>query len=187
MNRFQSELKRLASTDPLTGTLNRRGIDAATARFFGKDALPGRIAYFALDLDHFKQINDAFGHRAGDLALQHFTDIVRNCLRSQDILGRTGGEEFTILARVRHDSDAFEIAERIRIAVSSKPLELEERSVPLSLSIGLAVGDSAETTLDDLVTKADKALYTAKTTGRNRSVQLPDHKAHSLSVVEATG
>ncbi|TPW33009.1 GGDEF domain-containing protein [Martelella alba] len=185
MSKFQTELQRLASTDPLTGTLNRRGIDDATDRLFGKDARPARIAYFALDLDHFKQINDALGHHTGDLALQHFTDIVRDCLRSEDILGRTGGEEFTILARVKHDSDAFEIAERIRTAVNTSPLELDERKVTMSVSIGLAVGDSSKTVLDKMVTRADKALYTAKTTGRNRSVQLPDYTAPAFSVVEA--
>jgi diguanylate cyclase (GGDEF)-like protein len=159
--------KTAASTDPLTGMFNRRGFAEATSRVIEREANAGRpVTVMILDIDHFKSINDRFGHPAGDEILQLFAAIVVNTLRITDISGRIGGEEFAALLPCSLEEAVF-AAERVREAFESSGIVVEDGSVDTTVSIGVA-GGPAGTELEVLLAAADTALYQAKRGGRNR-------------------
>ncbi len=158
-----------ALVDPLTGIANRRSFlqDAMqlAKRHSGK---PLPTAVLLIDLDHFKSINDRFGHALGDRVLEIFSDAARKSVRSTDLLGRLGGEEF---AAVLHDTSrdkAMAVAERIRESFAHAAQDVDGRPVGATLSIGLAYCEEAALDVPELLAQSDQALYFAKERGRNR-------------------
>jgi diguanylate cyclase (GGDEF)-like protein len=159
--------KTAASIDPLTGMFNRRGFAEATSRMIEREANAGRpVTVMIFDIDHFKSINDRFGHPAGDEILKLFAAVVTNTLRITDLCGRIGGEEFAALLPCSMD-EALIAAERVREAFASSGIAADDIPVETTVSIGVA-GGPALTELDVLLAAADTALYQAKRAGRNR-------------------
>ena len=171
-----SELRRLAEVDSLTNTFNRRSFltlleKAVSASSRQQTAL----SVLLIDLDHFKQINDTYGHGTGDDVLCHFVSVASSCLRTEDVLGRIGGEEFAAFLPNAGMTDAQLIAERLRSRVAEQSLAGVRGDIRLTISIGIAQclpGEPAELALQ----RADEAMYRAKEHGRNRieSWQLSD-------------
>ncbi len=159
--------KNAASMDPLTGMLNRRGFAEACARVIEREAHAGRpVTVLIFDIDHFKSINDRFGHPAGDEILKLFATNVLNNLRISDLSGRIGGEEFAALLPCSLEEGVV-VAERVREAFEASGIVVEEGPVETTVSIGVA-GGPAGTELEVLLAAADTALYQAKRGGRNR-------------------
>ncbi len=158
-------LEIMASTDELTQIYNRRAIEEigdkleAQARRYKTP-----FAVLLLDIDHFKRVNDEWGHKTGDMVLKDFTNSIREALRDVDEFGRWGGEEFMILARNSGLAEAAELAERLVAMVANREIEPVGK---ITTSIGVAVSRDDET-FDEVVLRADRALYTAKANGRNR-------------------
>ncbi|MDB5609698.1 MAG: diguanylate cyclase [Bradyrhizobium sp.] len=156
-----------ASIDPLTGMFNRRGFAEATSRVIEREANAGRpVTVMIFDIDHFKSINDRFGHPAGDEILKLFAAVVVNTLRITDLSGRVGGEEFAALLPCSLEEGVV-AADRVREAFESSGIVVEEGPVDTTVSIGVA-GGPAGTELEVLLAAADTALYQAKRGGRNR-------------------
>jgi len=156
-----------ASTDPLTGMLNRRGFSEACGRVIDREAKAGRpVTVMIFDIDHFKSINDRFGHPAGDEMLKLFSTVVVSNLRMTDLSGRIGGEEFAALLPCSLEEGVL-VAERVREAFETSGIVVDEGPVDTTVSIGVA-GGPAGTELEVLLASADTALYQAKRGGRNR-------------------
>jgi diguanylate cyclase (GGDEF)-like protein len=159
--------KTAASVDPLSGMLNRRGFSEASNRVIEREAAAGRaVTVMIFDIDHFKSINDRFGHPAGDEILKLFSTVVVSNLRISDLSGRIGGEEFAALLACSLDEGVI-VAERVREAFETSNIVCEEGPVDTTVSIGVA-GGPAGTELEVLLAAADTALYQAKRSGRNR-------------------
>jgi len=159
--------KTAASMDPLTGMFNRRGFSEASARVIEREANAGRpVTVLIFDIDHFKSINDRFGHPAGDEILKLFSAIVINTLRITDLSGRIGGEEFAALLPCSLEEGVL-AAERVRETFAASGIAVDEGPVDTTVSIGVA-GGPAGTELEVLLASADTALYQAKRGGRNR-------------------
>ncbi len=155
--------KRAATVDPLTGLHNRRGFDEAFRLITVKE---GALIY--TDFDRFKNLNDTLGHPAGDAALVHFARIIREQIRSGDVPGRIGGEEFAIWLPETNLDLGARIAERIRLKLGTTAWDWRGRQWPLSASFGVAACPETNRSLDNLPAQADSALYVAKRSGRNR-------------------
>lgn len=166
---MERELIRLATTDPLTGIANRRrfldqlGMELQRIKRFGQPA-----TMLMLDIDHFKQVNDGYGHAVGDSVLRHFAELTQQSLRRIDLFGRLGGEEFGILLPGTALEGAIEFAERLREQVAETPASSEKGEIRLTVSIGAAEFDSVDPSPDSILARADVALYRAKGGGRNR-------------------
>ena len=159
--------KTAASIDPLSGMFNRRGFSEACSRVIEREATAGRpVTVMIFDIDHFKGINDRFGHPAGDEILKLFATVVVNNLRISDLSGRIGGEEFAALLPCALEEGVL-VAERVREAFATSGIVCEEGPVDTTVSIGVA-GGPAGTELEVLLAAADTALYQAKRGGRNR-------------------
>ncbi len=167
--RAQQELERLVSTDSLTGLSSRRAF-LEQARQEHLEGLNGQssTALLIMDLDHFKRINDEFGHPVGDEALKAFARICRETLRPDDLIGRMGGEEFAVLLPELSLKTARRLAEDLRVALESATIRLPEAELSLTVSIGLALSDPSDRQFSSLLKRADQALYQAKNAGRNR-------------------
>lgn len=169
---LQWKLEHEARTDVLTGCVNRRHFlelatnELARARRYGSE-----MSLLMLDLDHFKSVNDRHGHHAGDLVLQTLADICRRTMRSEDVIGRLGGEEFAVLLPETGSRMALNAAERLRRAIARASVPLPD-SPPLSFtaSIGVATMVPDDFSIVSIITRADQALYEAKNSGRNRAV-----------------
>jgi diguanylate cyclase (GGDEF)-like protein len=172
-----SDAERRAQTDPLTGVLNRRSLierlDAACLRARAR-GLP--IALLFIDLDHFKEINDSFGHAAGDACLSGIIAPIEAELRHSDVIGRYGGEEFVVILSSADITAAHPIAERIRNRVADVEIEGFGPPIRLTCSIGVATSDTLGVWGEHLIAQADAAVYAAKRSGRNR-VQVAIAKA----------
>jgi diguanylate cyclase (GGDEF)-like protein len=159
--------KTAASVDPLTGMFNRRGFAEASSRVIEREANAGRpVTVLIFDIDHFKSINDRWGHPAGDEILKLFAAVVVNGLRISDLSGRIGGEEFAALLPCSLEEGVI-AAERLRAAFANSGIVVEDGPVDTTVSIGVA-GGPAGTELEVLLAAADAALYQAKRCGRNR-------------------
>jgi diguanylate cyclase (GGDEF)-like protein len=168
-----------ASCDPLTGMFNRRGFSEATARMIEREAKAGRsITVMIFDIDHFKSINDRFGHPAGDEVLKLFANVITRTLRITDLCGRIGGEEFAAMLPCNLEEAMF-AAERVREAFATCGIEIDDAPVVTTVSIGVA-GGPAHTELDVLLAAADTALYDAKRGGRNRVQAAEEQQPISL-------
>jgi two-component system, cell cycle response regulator len=164
-------LRLLARTDELTQVRNRRGLRAALEREFARAArYGGRLALIAVDLDRFKRVNDEHGHQAGDQLLRAVAEAMGAALRKTDILGRTGGEEFVVVAPETGAEEARVVAERLRRATSElEVLAPDGAALRATVSCGVAaLGDLGARTPDELLAHADRALYRAKALGRDR-------------------
>jgi diguanylate cyclase (GGDEF)-like protein len=161
-------MRRLATVDSLTGMLNRRAFfeRADSARQLGM-RLRKPVALLMLDIDHFKQLNDGFGHACGDEALKVFADTARGILREHDVIGRLGGEEFALALPGTTLDGAFDAAERLRVAVLGTPVLACAPDYRMTVSIGVVMIDAGEE-LTAALARADHALYAAKAGGRNR-------------------
>lgn len=169
--RIQEQLERIAIIDPLTGLYNRRHFFTVSLNEFKKSRRYNRpLSVILLDADHFKNVNDTYGHAVGDLALIHLAQIMKTNLRVVDILARYGGEEFIILLPETNLPDTLTVAERICNEVASTPLIHEDKSVHLTVSMGVAdiLSCGIDCTFDTILINADKALYAAKDAGRNQ-------------------
>lgn len=164
------QLEKLSVTDALTGLRNRRFAEWFLAREFERARRHGNpLSVFLADLDHFKRVNDGYGHPAGDAALRYTAAVLSHQVRKTDVAARWGGEEFLVaLAQVPMEG-ASAFAERQRAALEAAPLSLPDgRVIELTISIGVAALASADESPEDLVAAADRALYDAKAAGRNR-------------------
>ncbi|MBU6475490.1 MAG: GGDEF domain-containing protein [Alphaproteobacteria bacterium] len=167
--RTEDELMRLAATDPLTGAFNRREFKAlADEESLRANRYNRPLSIMMLDLDHFKRLNDTYGHAAGDKALQRFTTLCCNALRTIDIFGRWGGEEFVTLLPETDAEGAVIIAERLRKLVNQSLLVFNEHKISITASIGIAQYRAGELTVEGPLSRADSAVYDAKKAGRNR-------------------
>jgi len=174
------ELRRLATTDQMTGVRNRRHFLSLFAHEFARARRHREpLSLMLLDLDFFKQINDGYGHAAGDEALRSFAEAAAACLREMDVLGRLGGEEFAILLPGTMTEQAQAVGERVRKAVARIAIEAEGGTVRFTTSIGLTLVDDEDDTIDAVLARADAALYTAKAAGRNRLVVRLAGETHS--------
>lgn len=164
-----AELGIRAETDYLTGLANRRAFERELAQ--GVTSTPGQLAAIAFDIDHFKRINDTYGHAAGDLLLQQLAQRCRELLRPGDRIARIGGEEFAVLADVAQPTDALALAERLRQGIAETPFAVgPTEALPVTASFGVAVTPRlAEGVPVRLLAQADAALYRAKHRGRNCS------------------
>jgi diguanylate cyclase (GGDEF)-like protein len=160
----------LAITDPLTGVFNRRHFFELTQQELTRAQRYGLpISTIMLDLDHFKQINDRYGHLVGDHVLQEVAESIRDNIRTVDILGRYGGEEFTILLPNTALPGTREIAERVCEMIASLTLKMDDDSVLVTASLGVvSVEDVTDISIEVLLNRADQALYAAKQSGRNQ-------------------
>ena len=170
--RLETELQIQASTDELTGLSNRRYFMTRAEDELNRINRFGKTCSLLLfDIDHFKRINDNYGHATGDDALKKISAICKQILRSTDLVGRIGGEEFSVLLIETGLSDAIVLAELLRQHFQNNPLvNAQGISIPMQVSIGAAERTSKDETLSDLMNRCDKALYRAKNEGRNRVV-----------------
>jgi diguanylate cyclase (GGDEF)-like protein len=170
LRRRNAELERISRSDPLTGLPNRRDIDEQLASMVASSRRHGdTLAVAMIDIDHFKGINDSHGHAAGDAVLREVAARLRDAARHEDVVGRWGGEEFVALLPRCDVGRVHEVCDRIRRAVAATPIDLPEGgSLQVTVSIGCTEGVD-----DDVVDRADSALYMAKEAGRDRTVALP--------------
>lgn len=171
MSKERTELrhKTAAMTDPLTGLLNRRAfLQDAEALLQQQIARDRPIGVLLIDLDHFKSINDRFGHAVGDKVLQIFAKTTRSNLRQTDLVGRLGGEEFTVVLADASVDNAYLVADRLRKAFATNAATIDSQPLNATASIGVSVIVDPSQDLAHLIMLADQALYLAKARGRNR-------------------
>jgi diguanylate cyclase (GGDEF)-like protein len=169
VTRLLGQLQQLARRDALTGLLNRRAMHAALDQHARRRRRAAdTFSVLMIDVDHFKAVNDRHGHEAGDQALTHISRLMAQSLRTQDRLGRFGGEEFVALLPASNLARALAEAEALRLQVRSQPLQLGGLTLPLTVSIGVAEWAGASEDLSRLLARADDALYRAKRLGRDR-------------------
>jgi len=167
----------LAERDALTGLYNRRALLGLAERAVGQQAL---LAVLMIDLDHFKTVNDRYGHAGGDAALRQFAERLGQCCRRGDLVGRYGGEEFCVVLPGASASVAQRVAERLRIAMAAEPVTFGEHRIAVTVSVGLACQRPELDRLEPLLAAADAALYQAKRRGRNR-VELAGQRAGEVT------
>ncbi|WP_115719151.1 GGDEF domain-containing protein [Gallaecimonas mangrovi] len=163
----EAELALLASTDMLTGLLNRRAFMRAMNEIIDEGQ---KYTLVVMDLDHFKLINDTFGHSVGDQVLKHFADIIKEHVESTDVLARIGGEEFVWLFKSKEPDNGYARTEKVREAVCATPLVHNGKEVTLTVSLGVTVLGGKDKNGDEALNRADAALYEAKKKGRNQTV-----------------
>ena len=163
-------LRRLANTDPLTGLLNRRAFleaaerELAVARRYGR-----KLALVVADIDHFKSVNDQYGHAAGDIAIRAVANMLMQGARDTDLVARFGGEEFVVLLMESDIAAGTAYAERVRSMIMAARIPIDgARDIRLTISLGCTVLDAADRDVQDAIDRADGALYKAKSAGRNR-------------------
>jgi diguanylate cyclase (GGDEF)-like protein len=167
--RHRAELIRLAERDELTGLFNRRAIVRKAVEFLSRAReSKGSLVIGLIDLDHFKSINDRFGHAVGDQLLQRLAAALRSALHTREVFGRYGGEEFLVLFPDCTMEQARHSAERLRSALRDQHMRVDEQDVTVTLSLGLAGYESGDVLFDQVARRADIALYVAKTQGRDR-------------------
>lgn len=177
---LQEKLRKLARTDPLTGVSNRLALGETAVKMFAAAARIGQpVGVLMLDADHFKKINDRFGHAGGDRVLRELMKNVTSILRAGDEIGRVGGEEFVVLAPNTSLPGIVVLAERIRAKLAATPLVIDRESLHLTVSIGATVASPGDRDVSGVLNRADMALYAAKRAGRDRVVAAaPDDHVH---------
>jgi diguanylate cyclase len=168
LGRAKHDAEKLAASDSLTGAMSRRAILPLIEKSVRRTARSGIPACVAmLDLDWFKSINDRFGHLVGDQVLRRVVEVVRQCLRASDVVGRYGGEEFVLLLQGADQLSGARLVERVRSAIASADWSELGQGLKVSVSCGIASVGPADT-LDGVLARADKALYEAKRGGRDQ-------------------
>ena len=168
LQQSKEEYRRLSRTDPLTGCLNRRAILDRIAEEMKLAENEGTmIGLSMMDIDHFKRINDAHGHATGDEILCEFVVRLGKIMRSPEVFGRLGGEEFLALWMARDNEDIVAINERFRSSIEEAPFQITGSSLPVTVSIGVTATAGNET-VDAAIARSDRALYAAKESGRNQ-------------------
>lgn len=165
------EYKRIANTDSLTRLANRRAFDEKLAGIYNSDQLRSHTGLLIADIDHFKKVNDSYGHPVGDKILATVATVIRATLRRDAFVARTGGEEFAIILTDASIDESLQVAERIRNALAATPFKNSKSGVnygPITLSVGVCQANQADDPID-LYNKSDVALYCAKNSGRNRT------------------
>ena len=182
---LEKQLKEVAGTDPLTGLPNRRGFVArAEVEIQRATRYRHPMTIAMIDIDLFKNVNDTFGHAVGDRAICHVLDIIRRGLRAHDIIGRWGGEEFTLILTETPPESSINVLERLRCDVELSPFLTDsagQNQSRLTVSIGAAHFGAELDTLETLISQSDEALYLAKQQGRNRlcvSAAIPGAMSH---------
>ncbi|MFT5174739.1 MAG: diguanylate cyclase (GGDEF)-like protein, partial [Gammaproteobacteria bacterium] len=178
LEQMNRDLERLANTDPLTAASNRRhflSIAETEALRSRRYTLP--LSVVAIDVDRFKQLNDRFGHAAGDKALQAIVQLFNRTLRANDTLGRLGGDEFAILLPHTQETEAYDLARRLCVDLACQRLDLGESSVEVTCSFGVAEFTNEDASFSALQQRADLALYHAKQQGRKRVACASDIKS----------
>ena len=169
LHQLQEELQRQTRTDSLTGIANRRSFFEHAEREFARSRRhDSPLSLIAIDIDHFKKINDNYGHPVGDRVLRDFAECAQHILREVDICARTGGEEFCILLPDTGLPDALAIAERIRVATAACRPCPDHPDLTITASFGIAELEARTPSFDALFSRADHAMYIAKQQGRNR-------------------
>ena len=188
---MSAKMKQLAIRDQLTGLLNRRGFTDYGEKAFASARRTGTsLSVIMADIDRFKYINDKFGHAAGDAALAHFAAQISEGRRAEDIVARVGGEEFALLLPGTELRDALAIADQLCDRIGATPMEMTAVGLPMTSSFGVATISEKDRELDDIVRRADRALYRSKRAGRNQvdleSSQLMLTADGTLKPVEST-
>ncbi len=170
LRKAYAELEYRATHDELTGLPNRTTVIETLSKELNRSGRSGRsVAVVMVDIDHFKRINDAYGHLAGDAVLKAIAERMRHLVRPYDTIGRFGGEEFLLVIPECGPADALLIAERLRAGVAGQPIAIEGQTLVVTLSVGVAwLDDARHQNIDTLIAAADRALYRAKEEGRNR-------------------
>ncbi len=169
---YHVEVYRLSITDGMTGVHNKRYLLELLDRDIGMAArLGNQLSLIMIDIDHFKKINDTYGHLAGDQALKELCRRIEPRLRSTDVLARYGGEEFAVVLPATPREGALQVAETLRAVIEAQPFSHEGTQIPATISLGLATTDpQTPISVTDLIKRADDNLYEAKRSGRNRVV-----------------
>ena len=161
------KIQRQATTDGLTGLVNHKTFyEILEKELWRSRRYGGRISLIMVDIDNLKNINDAYGHRAGDKAIRKISKIIKECIRQIDTAARYGGDEFAVILLNTSLDDAIIVAQRMVDAVASSQATWQKEQIPLSISVGLGQYD-AETTPEDITSRSDQALYMAKQAGKN--------------------
>ncbi|MDT9001923.1 GGDEF domain-containing protein [Paucibacter sp. APW11] len=168
LQRLIARIEQLTRTDTLTGALNRRAFQEQLQLLQARRRRGHAYALLMIDVDHFKRINDQFGHAAGDAALQHLVAVLKGGIRDVDLLGRLGGEEFCLLLPDTRLNAATEVAERLRQRLHLAPLRWRDQQLPMTASFGLTTGQASDKDGSATLAAADAALYAAKRGGRDR-------------------
>ncbi|WP_229262229.1 sensor domain-containing diguanylate cyclase [Duganella guangzhouensis] len=169
-DRLLAELEKLATTDGLTDLLNRRAADLRLKAEWQRTRRSRHSAAMVLlDIDHFKQINDSYGHPGGDAALRHLANVMRSVMREVDFAARYGGEEFLIVLPDTGEHGAYAFAERLRQQVAATPAQFGAQAIAMKISLGVAVVRDDDASYERWFSRADRALYCAKQGGRNRT------------------
>lgn len=164
------QLQQLSRTDRLTGLLNRGYWEECLGiEFVRFQRYRHKTALVIFDIDHFKKINDGFGHQAGDVVIRHVAELTRQHVRASDVAGRYGGEEFVVLLPDTDLEGARVFAERLRLAVQAAQVSHGGQSIPFTISLGVALLEEDCTRYEQLIERADSALYVSKENGRNRT------------------
>lgn len=165
---YQDAIELMATTDKLTGLHNRQALDLLFDQLiFDQSRVPEELALLILDIDHFKHVNDSFGHLAGDAVLEHFANLIVSRLRQMDIVCRWGGEEFLVLLKGCDLDTALNMAEELRLGILNNPLTFQGEKIAITVSVGVTIYQP-EDTRDAMISRADKALFEAKQQGRNK-------------------
>jgi two-component system, cell cycle response regulator len=168
---LHAEIEKLATTDGLTGLFNHRWFQEKLSEEFKRmDRYTSPVSLILTDIDHFKKVNDTYGHPAGDSVLKEVSKIIRKEIRDVDIPARYGGEEFAVILPGTDSEGCKKIAERLRTAVMGKTFSADGKELKVTISIGIATAPVDSKTKEELIEKTDQALYNAKNNGRNRSV-----------------
>jgi diguanylate cyclase (GGDEF)-like protein len=183
-----NRVKATSDTDELTGLYNIRGFNALARHEFGQAARYSRsFSLMMLDSDHLKEINDTYGHAAGDRLIQTIGHVMRNAIKSTDVVARYGGDEFICLLPGAGQQAALLVGERIRQRLAEEPLPIDNGHIAITVSIGIATYPVHGTTMEDLSKSADRALYVSKAQGRDRVTVYDDIAEDGVTVtVEKT-
>lgn len=170
--RLATDLQKLAACDPLTGALNRRSLEQEAARLSARCMRTGDVlGIMMIDVDHFKSINDRYGHQIGDQVLKRLAEVAQKTIRIDDYFARYGGEEFCILLPSTAEKDAWALADRLRHTFERLELEFDGETISSTVSIGVSDSIHGGIEFSSLVAAADQAMYRAKQEGRNRVVR----------------
>jgi diguanylate cyclase (GGDEF)-like protein len=168
---LHAEIETLATTDGLTGLYNHRRFQEKLSEEFKRlSRYSSPVSLILSDIDYFKKVNDTYGHPVGDLVLKGVSEIIREEIRDMDVPARYGGEEFAVILPGTDAEGVKNIAERLRKAVMDKTFFADDKSLKVTMSLGIATAPVDAKSKEELIEKADQALYNAKHSGRNRSV-----------------